>query len=243
MKDEPPLTLLERARLYPYPFPRKSFTYHDGRTRAFDPDTRVGRIPVLAFGSNQAPVRLWQKYGHLMDQVIPVERGQLDGFDVVFSAHITSYGAIPAMLQAVEAASVELAVTWLTPGQLEIMHETEIAAANYSFAGLEDVSLHLADGSTSDTAYAYIGERGHMTQTGNHPVPLSAIACEGRKVPAKTTAEALSDLYKRCPIAETELDETSFITRLVDDATYRKSISDWLAKDAIPFQARFTRLA
>src|SRR5688500_1625447 len=54
---------------------------------------REPRTPLLAYGSNRAPVQLGRKYGHWREPVvIPVLHGWLRDFDVVYAARLASYG-------------------------------------------------------------------------------------------------------------------------------------------------------
>lgn len=222
---------LARARGYPYAIPQQSYVYRDSGPGAFDPDLTRARTPVLAIGSNQSPERLAQKFGHDASHVIPVQRARLEDFDVVYSAHVASYGAIPAMLQVSPGARVAVAVTWLDDTQLEIMHETEIAAANYGFAALEDVRVHLDTGEVEERAFAYVSSRGHLAHDGA-PVALAAIACEGRRYPALSTAEMLERVRAR---VAPDLDADAFVHRLVDDAGYRAEVTRRIAEDAVAF--------
>ena len=222
---------LARARGYPYAIPTRSFVWRDGRCEDFDPGLTRGRTPVLAIGSNQAPERLTQKFGHDASHLIPVQRGRLDHFDVVYSAHVTSYGAVPAMLQVSSDSSVAVAVTWLDDAQLEIMHESEVAAANYSFAELEGVQVTLDGGRRERRALAYVSSRGHLNHAGE-PVALAAIVCERRRYRSLTTTEALERVRER---VAPELDADTFVHRLVEDAGYRRAISDAMSADAGPF--------
>lgn len=224
--------VLTRARNYPYAFPCQSFVYRDGREEAFDPALKRGRTPVLAFGSNQSPERLRQKFGDRDGHVIPVERGRLQDFDVVYSAHITSYGAVPAMLQVSDGASVELAVTWLDDRQLEIMHHSEIRAANYFFAALDDVTLLLSGEEVHTTAFAYVGTRGHLEHDEGGAIALAAVPCEGRRYRSMSTAEALEIIRKR-HAADDGPDD--FIHAMVADAERRAAIQEVLAPTAVPF--------
>jgi hypothetical protein len=219
---------LHRARNYPYEFPLSSFTYRDGALANFDPALTAGRTPVLAIGSNQAPERLAQKFGHDVSHIIPVQRAQLADFDVVFSAHISSYGAVPAMLQTSPGASVALAVTWLNDEQLEIMHASEIAAANYWFAELQQVTVTLDSGEVHDSAYAYLSSRGHLN-IASTPAALSAINCSSRRYPAITTGEALEHVRRR---VAPHLDADQFVHRLVDNREYRQQVIETISHDA-----------
>lgn len=222
---------LMRARGYPYAIPTRSFVYRDGRCEDFEPGLTRGRTPVLAIGSNQAPERLTQKFGHDASHVIPVQRARLDDFDVVYSAHVASYGAVPAMLQVSSGSSVAVAVTWLDDVQLEMMHESEIAAANYSFAELDGVQVTLDGGGHERRALAYVSSRGHLNHEGE-PVALAAIACQRRRYRSLTTAEALERVRER---VAPELDGDTFVHRLVEDPGYRRTIIDALSADAGPF--------
>ena len=105
--------IVARARDYPSPIPAESFIYSDDGPQPVISDSIEGRTPVLAIGSNQSPIRLSQKFGHAPRHRIPVQRAELHGFDVVFSAHIAAYGSVPAMLQLSPGARMSIAVTWL----------------------------------------------------------------------------------------------------------------------------------
>lgn len=222
---------LARARGYPYAFPRTSFVYIDGAVRPFDVSMTRGRTPVLAFGSNQAPERLTQKFGHQAGHIIPVERGKLENFDVVFSAHLTNYGSIAAMLQVCKGAAVELAITWLDDDQLAIMHETEISAANYFFGAMENINLRGEYSKPTGTAYAYVGRRGHFLHEGD-AVALSVIACDNRRFPGKTTAEML-EIVRQTHAPDQDPD--GFILRVLDDPAYRDGLTAKLEETSIDF--------
>jgi hypothetical protein len=228
---DPHTQRLHRARNYPYPFPKHSYLYKDGELSAFDARLTNNRTPVLAIGSNQAPERLTQKFGHDASHVIPVQRAQLANFDVVFCAHISSYGAVPAMLQNSPGASVAIAVTWLDDDQLEIMHHSEIAAANYAFAVLEDVHVTLDDGVIHDTAHAYVGSRGHL-RIASTAVALSAIECNNRQFPAMSTHQTLE--HVRLRVAD-HLDADTFVHQLIDDRNYRNQVTELISSDAVAF--------
>jgi len=229
--------LLARARGYPYAAPAHSYTYDSGGTSPFDPAQTRGRTPVLAFGSNRAPEQLARKFVE-DHHVVPVQRATLADHDVVYSAHVTSYGAIPAMLQACGDAHVAVAITWLDDHQLEVMHATEVNAANYHYAVVEDVVLSLDDGRVLDHAYAYVGLRGHLVHDGD-AVALAAVECAGRVFPAMTTEELLRHLHAR---VDPHDDHDGFVTRLVEDMKYRRAATATLAEDSVPFAGRARRL-
>lgn len=223
---------LRRARTYPYDAPTGSYTWHHGEVRDFAPGDRQGRTPVLAFGSNRAPERLHQKFAHLGNHRIPVEAARLTDFDVVYAAHITSYGAVPAMLQRVPGVAVDIAVTWLDDAQLPIMHDSEMSAANYVFARLDDVALSLSGGGSADHAFCYVGTRGHLLSDDGGTIPLLAIRAEGRRDSAAATGEVLEMIRSRVTDCR---DADQFVLDLVRDERYRRHVSELISKDAVPF--------
>lgn len=225
------VSTLALAREYPYAIPRKSFVYKDSGVSDFDTALCAGRTPVLAIGSNQSPQRLAQKFGNDASHMIPVQRATLKNFDVVYSAHITTYGAVPAMLQTSDGSEVQLAVTWLDDAQLEIMNHSEVRAANYAFALLEEIELSFEGGGVAFCAHGYVSSRGHLRHDGD-AVALSAIDCGGRRYPAMSTDKMLEMIRER---VAPSLDADAFVLRLVADDAYRHQVTMLLAADAVPF--------
>jgi hypothetical protein len=235
-RDDPRAHLLHRARNYPYAAPERSYIYTGEGIRAFDPEARAGRTPVLAIGSNRAPERLKQKFGHAAHHEIPVQRARLHHFDVVYSAHITSYGAVPAMLQVSPKTAVEIWVTWLDAEQLEIMHETERGAANYHYAELPGVHLKMEDGKVERSIFAYVSQRGHLVHRGR-PLALADVPASNRRYAQATTAEALEHVRERVAAQDHHPDD--WVARLVEDSPYRTTVTERISQDAIALQHPF----
>jgi hypothetical protein len=230
---------LSRARGYPYAYPFDSYLWRDGAVLPFEPVLRDGRTPVLAFGSNRAPERLQQKFGHLVNQTIPVERASLSDFDVVYAAHITTYGAVPAMLQHRPGVTVDIAVTWLDPDQLGIMHESEMRVANYVYARLDDVKLQLDSGEVETEALCYVGARGHLPSEAQEPHSLIAVRAEGRPHPGHDTHSILESIRTR--LAPQEKPD-AFVLRLIADREYRTKVTDTISANAVAFSYPLTVL-
>lgn len=222
-------TKLARARRYPYEIPRGSYTWKDGAVAPFDPAARSGRTPVLAVGSNQSPQQLTRKFG--TDGEIPVQRARLAGFDIYYSAHITAYGSVPAMLQHAPGTVVSLSVTWLDNRQLDLMHETELRAANYRYGAIDNIDLALDCGSNLDQVHLYIGMHGHLVHDGD-AVALAAIPAAGRRLKALTAVEVLEIVRERVSPAD---GPEEFILKLVDDSRFRTACTSAIAADAVPF--------
>jgi hypothetical protein len=220
---------LERARSYPYAIPDGSYNWKGGAIAAFDPAALEGRTPVLAIGSNQSPQQLSRKFGDSGE--IPVQRARLAEFDVYYSAHITAYGSVPAMLQHAPGATVNLSVTWLDDRQLDVMHETELRAAKYRYAVIEDIDLTLDCESRLGDIHLYVGINGHLRHEGE-AVAMAAAPAEGRRLRALTTAEVLEIVRERFSPRD---GSAEFVLKLVDDSGFRAACSEAIAADAVPF--------
>jgi hypothetical protein len=237
MKAESKAARLARARDYPYFVPDRSYMWQAGQpdamaVTAFDPALAEGRTPVLAVGSNQSPLQLARKYGGDGDHAIPVQRATLRDFDVVYASHISTYGAVPAMLQRAPGVAVTLFVTWLDEPQLDIMHATE---GNYHFAEIAEIDLALEGGGRRDSVYLYVAQLGHLVRDGA-ATGLRAVPAHGRKNGESTTADMLRHVQDRLGVGG---DHDAFVLRLIEDEGYRRECIDRLSEDAAKFDYPF----
>ena len=199
--------LLAIAKGYPYEAPSTSFLYRDGAEHALpvgddgrlpvDGWRREGRVPVLAYGANRSASALARKFaGWPKGTSIPVTRALLEDHDVVYSAHLSRYGSAPAKIERAPGVTVEVGVIWLSPTQLDRMHETE-GAQNYRFERLVRLSLAFpAFDTVLDRAFAYVGRRPNLSRDGT-PIPLAAVTAKGRQLTALTQAETLGHIRDR----------------------------------------------
>jgi hypothetical protein len=189
----------------------------------------TGRIPVIACGSNRAPEQLARKFRDWpLPLRIPVLCAKLTGFDVVYSAHFTRYGAVPATLHPCPSATVDVAVQWLTLAELERMDATEGIGINYDRHHLTGIELEIEGSSKVHAAETYLSHRGPLIDQ-DTPVALEAIPCTGRAWPALNQHGVL-DLARRRLAPDVMLD--SFIHAIVTDADYRLRLTELLAKAA-----------
>ena len=158
--------LIALAEDYPYGRPSVGWLFDDGAIRPLEAPWHEQRTPVLACGSNGAPSRLLQKYAAGSGARIPVTPAWLDDWVVVYSAHFTGYGALPATLHPCRGARTRLCVTWLTAAQLELMHRSEGAGERYDYALLERLELEVEGHGAIDRAGAYLSRRGPLAQDG-----------------------------------------------------------------------------
>ena len=225
---------LARARGYPYPYPGRSYLWRNGAVEDFDLAETAGRTAVLAVGSNRAPSRLDQKYLGKYEGAIPVQHARLRDFDIVYAAHLTRYGSVPAMLQRAPGTTVELAVTWLDDPQLEIMHATE---GGYYYAAIDGVDLTYADGTRADSVHLYVGREGHLVHEAQ-PVALIEIDGQDRPHAARNTAEVLEIVHRRVA-PQMELDD--FILRVIADTGFRRDCSIRMSEDAVAFDYPYAK--
>lgn len=216
------------AKAYPFPAPDRSFLYEDGRwTPLNHPVDIAGRYPVLAAGSNQSPEQLARKYGAIDDiGPIPAQRGVLHDFDVVYAAHLSSYGSVPATFQKSTGTRVTVFVLWLTGRQLDRMHETE---GNYTYDHLEALCLDLDGGTSMIEAYAYTSKIGCLSHDGAC-VSLAEINAQHRRFPALAQADIQAVIRDRLAPGMA-LD--TFIDQHISDRSVHRERSTRLADDAV----------
>jgi hypothetical protein len=203
--------VVERALAYPYSAPAGPFVQLGHQT--LDPDEieidREERSPVLAYGSNAAPKVLSRKLA-LSDQPVLVVPARLRHFDVVYSAHISPYGAIPATLQRSRGTEVRVHVIYMTDAQIGVVSATE---PNYEPRLLEDVDLRLEDGGELSEISAYISRHGCLLADGTE-LALAAVRASGRKLAAIDEAGAM-ELVRSALCLEDSL-ETFVLANVTD---------------------------
>lgn len=236
--DEERLAL---AKGYPYTAPPSSYLFRDGAVHNLRHAAFSGRTPVLAHGSNRAPEQLARKFARFSGAAseIPVTYVWLDGYDIVYSAHITRYGAIASTLRAAPGCRVRVALTWLDPPQLERMHETE---GNYRFGHLANVGVTSEAGPVPAVRglHLYLSEHGCLAENAR-PIGLAAVAAEGRNHAAHAQESAL-DLVRGHLAPDVSLD--AFILGSVADAALRRErIARLRALAALPDEAPHFREA
>ncbi len=221
---------IDHAKSYPFPAPDHCYLYENGDWRPLPDDgfETDGRVPVLAAGSNQSPEQLQRKYGPLSDAgAIPAQRGLLHGFDVVYAAHLTGYGSVPATLQHSPGTRVTVFVLWLNQMQLARMHETE---GNYTYDHLSPIRIELDQGGGMSAAYAYTSKAGCINH-GGQCVSLGEIRAEGRTFHALRQPEMLALARDRLAPG---LDVDEFVRQNLADDDLRRMRSQALGADALP---------
>jgi hypothetical protein len=212
---------------YPYAAPARSFLFAGGAEQPIEAADFRGRRPVLAHGSNRAPAQLLRKFGPGAE--VPVTYVWLDGYDVVYAAHVTRYGAISSTLQRVPGCRVRVALTWLNEDQLRRMHETE-GAASYPFGRLEGVALEPEAGPAAAVLDCYVNAYGSLAE-GGRPLGLALLQAEGRPHGARLQRDLQERLRARHH-PDDPLDD--HVLALIADAARRETFAGRLRAEALP---------
>jgi len=205
------------AKAYPFPAPDHSYVFEDGKWSPLENGQfdMTGRTPVLAAGSNQSPEQLARKYADKPGiGPIPVIRGLLGDFDVVYAAHLAVYGSMPATFQNSPGTTVSVFVAWFTDPQLEHMHATE---GNYSYVRLTDVWLQTDLGESPQEVFSYTAKVGCYNHNGSC-LSLTEIPATDRKFPSATQSEAQGFLRDRLAVGA-DLDQ--FVGEHIEDNVIR----------------------
>jgi hypothetical protein len=194
------------------------------------------RYPIVALGSNASPSQLQRKYqGRGVSTAIPVFRATLHGIDAVYSAHMSSYGAIPAAPVASDGAQVEIHVTFVDQLQLRILDETE---PNYIRVRVDGSRFPLLLESTESLSeyYMYLSRHGVLCLDGELR-RLDAIPARQSSVVSCTEEEILSQIVGRWNqfFPDRKFTEVTDILRSV------KEKSDLLNELKIWIKANFSR--
>jgi len=210
VKPEEMAAILRRALEYPYAAPERSYLYREGTAEALPDDLVLGeRTPLLAYGANAAPEALAYKLAALPGEEMPVLRAELEGFDVVYSAHVSPYGAVPATLQESPGTTAPVFVVFPSPGQLELLTAYEL---NYDLVTLNGVTCRLEDGTAVEELAVYRSIHGCLSLDGGE-VALAAVRSAGRTLPELDEPAALERVRARL---EPELTLEEFVHACVE---------------------------
>lgn len=189
--------VVERALGYPYEAPWHPFVQLGHET--LDPSELevdpAERVAMLAYGSNAAPEVLARKLA-LSDQPVLVVPAWLDGFDVVYSAHISPYGAIPATLQRSVGTEARVHVVYMTEAQAGLVAATE---PNYESATISGAVCRPDEGEPILDPAAYLSRHGCLLRDGSE-LALAAVEARGRAFPELSESATIEQLRAMfCP--------------------------------------------
>jgi len=159
--------ILARALTYPYATPERSYLYRDGTAAELPEDFDLrGRTPLLSYGANAAPEALALKLASRPGLSLPVMRSELQDFDVVYSAHVSPYGAVPATLLESPGTVAPVFVIHPTAEQRALLAAGEL---NYDLVQIGGIP-------------AFRSKHGPLSLDGS-PMALAAVRSRDRTLP------------------------------------------------------------
>ena len=220
--------LILRALDYPYSYPAYDFVLDNGSVAPLqDRKSLEGRIPVLAIGSNRSPEQLLRKFGD--QNFLPVTCVKLCDYDVVYAAHITSYGSTPAVLAQSPGTIVDIAITWLTKVQLKRMHETEAIGINYDYGVSNSLKINADYDYQNQNIGCYLGRRGCLNIMGNI-IALKEIRATKRVFGAFSQSEILKEIWLH---EQKDIQFEAWLKILIRNKEARQSITATFERTAI----------
>ena len=187
---------------------------------------------LLAYGSNASIDGLSRKLADCLEaSVVPVATATLTDFEVVYSAHIASYGSIPATLQHSPGARSTVSVLVTTPGQCGMLRATE---PNYHFARLDEVELRLELGPTLSSVPAVISRHGALRLDGME-VGVATVRTGNRRFPALTQAHVMREVRD---LVAPGVDVDRFILENIRNREVSRRRTAALRRTARPFAYR-----
>ncbi len=202
---------MRRAFDYPYAVTEGSFWLPPPRDSAAE----RGPHRLLAYGANRSREGLTRKLG-VPSPPVAVMHGWLHDFDVVYSAHISPYGAVPATLQHSPGSQVSVHVLHLDARQLEAI---DAAEPNYRLVRLEGIGLALDDGARLEAVDAYLSRHGCLAVEGAERA-LAAIRAPRRAFTAYEEHAILAAVRNR--LAPNDELEDFVVAGLADPALQRQ---------------------
>jgi hypothetical protein len=185
----------ERAIAYPWERPVDSFWMEDGAVRLLGGEDRPAagreqRYPLVTFGSNGSPGVLAAKLSVLGEDErdVLVLTGELHGYDVVPSAHIAVYGALPATIIPAPGVAVRAGLLMATAAQFEALTRTEF---NYKVARIGGSPFRPdLDLPGPAAVLVYVSRQGSFSVDGED-VALAAVPANGRSIRALDQADLI----------------------------------------------------
>jgi hypothetical protein len=213
-EERHPGEILKRAVGYPYEAPLRSFVQAGSHSHDLDELADLDledRVPLIAYGANAAPTVLERKLAGLPAEPLPVLRAELGGFDVVYSAHISPYGAVPSTLQRSAGTTAPAFVLLPSPAQLRRLSTTE---PNYELRRFGDLELRADRVGEIAAADVYVSRHGCLALADSE-VALAAVEAAGRRLPAIGEVEVLERVRH---LLAPDLDLERFVESSLDPA-------------------------
>jgi hypothetical protein len=176
-------------------------------TFGLETEAQRALLPVVGYGSDPAPAQLRRKYlrsGFRRNAVIPVIKGRLRDYDVVWSPFFVGYGAMPSTIAPSPGTDVEIWVTWLDHDTVRRMNASEGAGELYAFGSLRDVRFDL-DGPRPKEMFVYVACYGALEIDGRI-LALAPVPASGRSARPVDSSAALRAVLPKLGWQDSVLD-------------------------------------
>ena len=232
-------TLLERALQYPYSAPINSFVFTQGTAIPIDSwlanhhydcwqqallsqQHLCGEefIPVIAYGSNRSPAQLRKKYGRNINTPIISIAAILHHHDIVRSAHFTSYATLAATILPAANTKVEVFVQYLSPNNLNQLHQTEALGHNYDYISFPADCISIAAQPVTG-AMIYQGLHGHL-QRRHQAVAFAELSAQNRSLPEANQADILRQVHEHL---EPQSSFEDWLIKISSNLEYRQQMT------------------
>jgi hypothetical protein len=231
--------LIDRALQYPYIAPTQSYLFSQGQTFTADQWPKKFGIntwgqllqyiqhqystiltPVIAYGSNRSPTQLLRKYGTSNTVPILSVQTRIKNYDVVRSAHFTSYGTLAATIVRSTGTSVEVFIQFFPPDALQRLHKSEALGRNYQFTSFPQ-NCHTLDNAKIQQPMMYQGLHGHVKLHGS-PIAFTELPAKNRVFPESNQTDTLKQIHTSLKI---DLPFTQWIQQIIRNKEYRKTMT------------------
>jgi hypothetical protein len=183
------------------------------------------RYMIIGYGSNVNPAQLQMKFDSIQG-IIPVLKGKLKNYDVVYAAFSSPYGAIPATIEQDEGTTVEVWANFLDEKQMELMDKTEGREKSYWLVKI-DTEIILENGERFSPIYSYLATSGVLSHKEN-PLRFTGINADDKKFKDMTEIEVLKVLYSKLSTVQKFESFEEFIDKLRNDKTFQDKVNEFL---------------
>lgn len=149
-----------------------------------DAGTDQPLVPIAGYGSNPAPSQIARKYRDEIAKggfVMPVMKGEIEGYDVVWTPFFTAYGAIPSTIFPVPGTTVDIWINWMRQSDVERMDATEHVGGNwYTRVAIEGATYRF-EGPQPARLDVYVSCHGAM-KIGGEIAAVASVPAAGRRL-------------------------------------------------------------
>lgn len=208
--------------------PDDSKSLLDEQLRKWESSSVDNRYVIIGYGSNANPAQLSVKFKD-NSKPLPVIKGTMKGYDVVFAPLVAPYGVIPATIEKAEGTEVEVWINFLDDEQLRIMDESEGRGRSYWLVEIDDEVI-LENGEHIAPVYSYIATNGTLV-IDNNPVRFSTINATNSKYQQMTELEMLQFFLHNYFRSKKSNKFSDFYNLIISDKSYREQFNEFLKNE------------